>query len=256
MTVVVQVHVEEPVCFTHRGDTRCHSACLCVLVLFRCPGLELECERAPCANCRKAVVPTPSVVSVKRKHHLRCASRVTFRHRGTGYPAQLAFYASSAFNKETFRSPPILNHVASCMLWTNCIRVLRPVTNIPMGRPLLWGFTMYGDVIRARSLKYPAMTAMRQMSKHLEGARNEFGNVNEALVLFFQEVKMDASVREVVRTVFRGAAAILGMVNSLALDVGPFYRSTEPEDIVGLCRTIGCAEHIKTPVIVILLGIR
>ncbi|KAH7946767.1 hypothetical protein HPB52_004184 [Rhipicephalus sanguineus] len=257
-TSVVQVYVEEPMCFTRRGDTRCRSASLCVLVLFRYPGVELECERAPCAACRKAAAPTASIVGVKRKHQRRCANRasVTFRHRGTGYPARLAFYASSAFNKATFRSPPILNHVASCMLWTNRLKVLRPVTGEPTGRPLLWGSILYGDVVRACSLKYPAKTTIRQMAKHLEGARDEFGNVEEALVLFFQEGKIDVSVCEVIRTVFRGAAVILGAVNSLALDVGPFYRSTEPEDTVGLCWTVECVGHIDTPVIVTLLGIR
>ncbi|KAL1471058.1 hypothetical protein MTO96_040135 [Rhipicephalus appendiculatus] len=76
-TTVVQVHVEEPVCFTRRGDTRRRSACLCVLVLFQCPGVELECERAPCAACRKAAAPTASIVGVKRKRQHRCANRAS-----------------------------------------------------------------------------------------------------------------------------------------------------------------------------------
>ncbi|XP_054922690.1 uncharacterized protein [Dermacentor andersoni] len=247
---VVQVHVEEPVCFTHRGDARRRSACLCVLVLFPWPGTAVECERAPCAACQKAAAPTTSIVGVKRKHEYRCANRVTIRHRGTGYPARLALYASSAFNKTTFRSPPILNHVASCMLWTNRLSVLRPITGGPTVRPILWGFTLFGDVIRATSLKYPASTTTHQMATHLESARNEFGDVEDALVLFFQEDKVELSVSEVVRTVFRGAAVILGAVSSLTLDVGPFYRSTEPGE------KVGPSSQIETPVIVTLLSIR
>lgn len=249
-TTVVQVHVEEPVCFTRRGNARQRSARLCVLVLFPWPGSAIEFERAPCEACRKAAAPTASIVGVKRKHQHRCASKVTFRHKGTGYPARLALYASSAVNKTTFRSPPILNHVASCMLWTSRLRVLRSTMGGATGRPILWGFILFGDVIRATSLKYPASTTTSQMAKHLESAKQEFGDVEEALVLFFQEDKMELSVSEVVRTVFRGAAVILGAVSSLALDVGPFFRSTEPEE------NVGPSSHIETPVIVTLLGIR
>lgn len=249
-TTVVQIHVEQPLCFTRCEDARSRSAYLSVLVLFQSPGIELDCERVPCATCRKAAAPTASIVGVKRKLQHRCANRVTFRHRGTGYPARLALYASSAFNNTTFRSPSILNHVPSCMLWTDRLRVLSPKIGGPTGRPQLWGSIFYGDAIRASSLKYPASTTIRQMAKHLEGTRNQFENVEEALVLLFQEDKMDVYVFELVRTIFQGAAVVLGVVSSLALDVGPFHRRTEPEE--------HCAKyssHIQTPVIVTILSL-
>ncbi|KAH6926372.1 hypothetical protein HPB50_017552 [Hyalomma asiaticum] len=257
-TSVAQVDVLCPVNFQRCGIQERRTTRLCVLVLFEKPDTEFQCEWLSCVGGHsvKNVHTEPSAsrevaslqVNAKRRR-CSCRSRkVTYRHPKTGQPASFALYASSAFNRRTFRRPPSLYHVASCVLGTARVRVLKHSPGSRYGVPVCWGTTVFGGMVRATSIKYRGSTTDVQMSKHLSGIRTEFGNVTDALVLFFQEEVLNAPATEVIWSVFSDAAVVLGMAtSSLALDVNRVAFNLEAISDTELSKCL------ETPVVVAVL---
>ncbi|XP_054927574.1 uncharacterized protein [Dermacentor andersoni] len=255
---VAQVDVLCPIRFQRRGVLERRVARLCVLVLFERPGTEFQCEWLPCvgghsvegADTELAVSREAASLVIARRRRCHCGpKKVTYRHHRTGQPARFALYASSAFNRRTFRRPPSLYHVASCVLGTTRIRVLKHSPGNRYGVPVCWGTAVFGSKTRAASVKYRGSATDFQVSRHLSGVRSEFGSVEDALVLFFQEELLNAPATEVIWSVFSDAAAVLGMAaSSLALDVNRVAFNLEPVSDTELSKCLG------TPVVVAVLG--
>lgn len=139
-------------------------------------------------------------------------------------------------------------HVASCVLGTTRVRVLKHSPGNRYGVPVCWGATVFGGKTRATSVKYRGSATDVQVSKHLSGVRSEFGDVEDALVLFFQEEVLNAPATEVIWSVFSDAAAVLGMAaSSLALDVNRVAFNLEPVGDNEL------SKRLETPVVVAVL---
>ncbi|KAL1436814.1 hypothetical protein MTO96_049353 [Rhipicephalus appendiculatus] len=248
-----------PVHFQRRGVQERRAARLCVLVLFERPGTEYQCEWLPCVGghlvedveaASTASRDVASLVSVKRRR-CHCGPRkVTYRHLRTGQAARFALYASSVFNRRTFRRPPSLYHVPTCVLGTTRVRVLKHSAGSRYGVPICWGTALFGGKTKAASIKYRGSATDVQVSRHLTGVRREFGSVRDSLVLFFQEDALNAPATEVIWSVFRNAAAVLGMAaSSLALDVNRVAFNLDP---VSDAESSKCLE---TPVVVAVLRI-
>ncbi|KAK8758179.1 hypothetical protein V5799_004189 [Amblyomma americanum] len=177
--------------------------------------------------------------------------QVAFIHKETGQRARFAFYASSAYDQTTFRTPPILNYVAGCMLWTTRLRLLRPVLENSLDRPVLWGSVLFGHAVTATSVKFPALATIRGMSRHLESVRQNFSDAEEkTLVLYFQNDKLDVDVCDAICKVFRGATAVLGAPTSLTLDVKPFVTDLQQD------AGDWTSPRLLTAVLVVVLGFR
>ncbi|KAL3225516.1 hypothetical protein MRX96_049211 [Rhipicephalus microplus] len=258
-TSVAQVDVLCPVHFQRRGIQERRAARLCVLVLFERPGTEYQCEWLPCVGdhlvedagaASTASRDVASLVSVKRRRCTCGPRKVTYRHLRTGQPTRFALYASSVFNRRTFLRPPSLYHVPTCVLGTTRVRVLKHSTGSRCGVPICWGTALFGSKTKATSVKYRGSATDVQVSRHLSGVRREFGSVRDSLVLLFQEDALNAPATEVIWSVFRNAATVLGMaVNSLALDVNHVAFHLDP---VSDAESSKCLE---TPVVVAVLRI-
>lgn len=258
-TSVAQVDVLCPVHFQKRGVKERLAARLCVLVLFDRPGTEFQSEWLPCVGghlvedveaASTASRDVASLDSVKRRR-CHCGPRkVTYRHLRTGQAARFALYASSVFNRRTFRRPPSLYHVPSCVLGTTRVRVLKHSAGSCYGVPICWGTTLFGGKTKAASVKYRGSATDVQVSRHLSGVRREFGSVRDALVLFFQEDALNAPATEVIWSVFGNAAAVLGMAaSSLALDVNRVAFNLDPVS------DAESSKRLETPVVVAVLRI-
>ncbi|KAL3202893.1 hypothetical protein MRX96_042309 [Rhipicephalus microplus] len=170
--------------------------------------------------------------------------------RGRASQPRFALYASSVFNQRTFRRPPSLYHVPTCVLGTTRVRVLKHSTGSRYGVPICWGTTLFGSKTKATSVKYRGSATDVQVSRHLSGVRREFGSVRDSLVLLFQEDALNAPATEVIWSVFRNAATVLGMaVNSLALDVNRVAFHLDPAS------DAESSKCLETPVVVAVLRI-
>ncbi|XP_077523925.1 uncharacterized protein LOC144135028 [Amblyomma americanum] len=251
-TSVVQVFVPSPVSLQRRGVQKRRAAGLCLLVLFeRRPGTELVSECLPGAPCLPRDDKSAFVAEFPnaRRRRYRFTGKVTYRHRETGQPARFALYASSAFSPATFRRPPSLYHVASSVLWTTGLKVLKHPPVDERGPPECWGTMLFGEKARATSIKYRASATDLQLRDHLNRVQRSFGDVDNALVLFFQEETVNIPTAEAIWTAFIGAPVVLGTaVDSLALDVNlvPFNLETREEN--------ASTHFLEKPVVVAVYG--
>ncbi|XP_077541253.1 uncharacterized protein LOC144153484 [Haemaphysalis longicornis] len=181
---------------------------------------------------------------------LICSTQMSYCHRVTGERAQFAFCVSSAFIRTTFRRPPSLYNIDSCVLRTTRLKVLKPSLRSPDESPAYWSAMLFRENVKASSVRYPGSTTIPEMSRHLRHLKWKFGNVRDALVLFFQEKRVVRSVAEAVHNEFSEAAAILGTSILLDLDVNRYIFNLEP---AVRSRSSDC---LCTQVIVVLLGFR
>lgn len=117
-----------PVHFQRCGIQEWRPTRLCVFVLSEKPGTEFQCKRLSFEGCHSAgnihreqmaSREIASLASSKRRLGSCGPRKVAYRRSKTGQPARFAPYTSSAFHRRTFRRPPSLCHVASCVLGTH-----------------------------------------------------------------------------------------------------------------------------------------
>ncbi|XP_077486239.1 uncharacterized protein LOC144097384 [Amblyomma americanum] len=247
-TSVVRIDVSGPTWMLYRGLEETRAARLCVLVLFESLGAEFETEWSPFVSCRRP--ETRAVLFNRLARRIDPSTyKVTFHHPRTNEPARFAFYATSAFTVRAFINSPRMDYMASCVLWTPCLRVLNPPCRSRSLPHAFWGAVTFGENVRAASAKYKGFTTVFQMTEHLEIVRSGFGNLDNALVLVFQEDHLNKLVMKAIRDVFAGAAAILGTACSVGLDESSYVFVFE----VG--EDIETSDTLETPVIVTVLNI-
>ncbi|XP_077486238.1 uncharacterized protein LOC144097382 [Amblyomma americanum] len=245
---VVQIDVRHEVIAQSRGRKERRVSSLCLLVVFGSPDTQFECEWSPYASCGLPAAPVALYDQLKRTL-LECGGEDEYRHRGTGFPARFAIYATTAFSRAMFKRPPSLYNVTSCILWTSRLKVLRGTSQCNLPAPAYWGAMSFGQGVRATAAKYAGWTTVLQMWKHLDKVREAFGDVGGAAVLLFQEEELKAAVAKVVYSVFSEAAAVLGTACSLALDVNAISFDLEPTEEAwpSIC--------IETSVVVVVLSV-
>ncbi|KAH6927640.1 hypothetical protein HPB50_006345 [Hyalomma asiaticum] len=212
-TSVVRIDVRCPIWAQQHGLGDCRAACLCVLVLFDVPGAIFESEWSPFP---------------------------TYEHPTKESPVRFALYATSAFSKTVFKNSHRMDRMASCVLWTSRLRVLKPPSRSRFLPHAYWGAMIFGEKVRATTVKFRERTSLLQMSEHLDDVRSEFGDVEGALVLVLQENDLDTSVMQAVCSVFTGATAVVGTSCGLCLDENLFV-TTEPDVAPEACAILKSA---------------
>lgn len=224
---VVRIDVRSPIWVQHAHE-ECRAGCLGVLVLFDVPGAIFECEWSPFVACRQPAAKAALFNRLRRTLRPDCLKPV-YQHPTEDSPARFALYATSAFSKTVFKNSQRMDRMASCVMWTSCLRVLSPPSRSRFLPHAYWGAMIFGDKVRATTVKFRERTSLLRMFEHLEEVRCEFGALQNALVLVMQENDLDTSVMQAVCSVFTGAAAIVGTSCGLSLDENMFV-ATEPSE--------------------------
>ncbi|XP_070394522.1 uncharacterized protein [Dermacentor albipictus] len=247
---VVQMDVQCPVTAQRCGIKERRDASVCVLVFYGSPGATFECEWSPYAACGMPAATAALFDQLKRTIPI-CGGEDVYRHRNTGMPARFALYITNAFNRGVmFRRQPSLFDVGVCILWTPRLRVYPGTAQSFSPAPAYWGAMSFGENVKAACLKYAGWSTVLQMWQHLDNVRASIDNINDVIVLFFQEEELKAPVVEAICRVFEGAALVMGTACSLALDANPFSFDLQPTGDVQV------SFSLQTPVIVLVLAIR
>ncbi|XP_054922741.1 uncharacterized protein [Dermacentor andersoni] len=242
---VVRIDVRCPIWVQQHGLEERQAACLCLLVLYEVPGAIIECEWSPFVACRRPAAKAALFNRLRRTMRPDCFEP-TYHHPTENCPVRFALYATSAFSKTVFKNSQRMDRMASCVLWTSCLRVLSPPSRSRFLPHAYWGAMIFGESVRATTVKFRERTALPRMYEHLEDLRCAFGDLEGALVLVLQENDLSTFVMEAVCNIFAGATAIVGTSCGLSLDENVFV-ATEPHE------ASGASMCLKSPVVVALL---
>lgn len=237
---VVCIDVRSPIWVQPRHE-ECRAACLGVLVLFDALGAIFECEWSPFVACRQPAAKAALFNGIRRRLRPDCFEQSMYQHATEDSPARFALYATSAFSKTVFKNSHRIDRIASCVMWTPCLRVLNPPSRSRFLPHAYWGTMIFGEKVRASSVKFRERTSLLRMFEHLEEVRCGFGDLQNALVLVMQETDLNMAVIQAVCSVFNSAAAIVGTSCGLSLDENTFVApepSQESEAEESLTSTV------------------